>query len=279
MNSIKHHKGYSVTADNIRLFEQSWLPNNIKAIVIIVHGYAEHSDRYAWVASQLTSQDFAVYSFDLRGHGKSEGNRGTINSFDTYLKDLESFINEIRLREVSQPIFLLGHSLGGAISSLFAIRNKFSISGLILSSALIGFSNKLILKSTSLMVLIARIVPTLPITRLDSHKISRDIKVVNSYKDDPLVYQGYISAQMLAAILKAISEIQANSDKIEIPLLILHGTADEIVTMKASQHLYKNISSKQKNVILYDGLYHEILNEPERNKVIFDIKTWIKNQI
>lgn len=280
MKEIKYCEDFFKTTDKLKLYEQFWKPLNPAAIFIIVHGYAEHSKRYDWVARELVSQGFGVYTFDLRGHGKSEGKRGLIKSFDNYLQDFELFLQKVQIREPNKPIFLLGHSMGGAIATLFVIRHQPTLSGLILSSAVLGQIKKNI--SPILIqaaILLGRIVPNLPTISINSHQISRDPEEVKAYKNDPLIYQGTMSAQTLSEILKASSEIKSYSNEIKLPLLILQGTNDLVVAMEGSKELYVNAKSNEKCLKLYECCYHELLNEPEKSKILSDITTWVKKKI
>jgi acylglycerol lipase len=279
MDEIQYRQDFFQTTDNLRLYEQSWRPSNLKAIVVIVHGYAEHSQRYAWVATQLVDRGFAVYTFDLRGHGKSEGERCFVESFDRYLTDLEVFLTRVKVKEPNHPIFLLSHSMGGTISSLFIIRQQPKLGGVILSSSFLGIGNHIPLILVRAMILIGRLLPKLPTLRLDSRGISRDPDRVRAYETDPLICHKPILARTLAEILKAISEINSRSNEIKLPLLILHGTGDRLVTMEGSKRLYAKAKSQNKSLKLYEGFYHELLNEPEKVEVVSVITIWLQKQL
>ena len=181
----------------MKLFEHTWLPREeARAVVVIVHGYAEHGGRYGHVGEFLARRGYAVYAFDLRGHGRSEGERAFVNSFDEYLDDAGSFLETVRGRNPGRPLFLLGHSLGGAIATLFTIERKPDIRGLVLSGPLIKFSSGISPVHKALALLVGSIFPRLPAAkRLDSRFISRDPRVVDQYERDPLVYRGWTLAR------------------------------------------------------------------------------------
>jgi acylglycerol lipase len=264
------------TLDGLRLFEQSWLPQiESKAAIIIVHGYAEHCARYGHVASHLNAHGYSVYSFDLRGHGRSEGARSFIRSFDDYLSDLDLFLSRVQRRETGKPIFILGHSMGGAISVLFAISRKPDINGMILSAAALKISDSISPLLVRLSLLIGRLFPKLPTIKLNSSAISRDPEVVNRYDSDPLIYRGSILAGSGAELVLATNRIQAQLSAVSLPLLILHGTGDQISDAEGSRQLYTSASSLDKTIKLYEGFYHEILNEPERAQVLADLVEWL----
>ncbi|MBF2047321.1 MAG: alpha/beta hydrolase [Elainella sp. C42_A2020_010] len=280
MNKTDHRENFFKTADNLDLYEQSWRPSDPVAVVVIVHGYAEHSGRYQWVTSQFGQQGFAVYMFDLRGHGKSAGVRGFVRSFDDHLADLELFLKRVEQQEPDKPIFLLGHSMGGAIAALFTIRHQPRLQGLVLSSAVLGLSSRLsprlVQITTQVTAVLSNWLPGLPTLLLDRRAICRDPMILTSYETDPLVYRQRMPMRTLVGILKTIAEIQARITEVEMPLLVLHGTADRLVTMEGSQKIYSSISGETIQLKLYEGFYHELLNEPGKEQVLADIIAWLR---
>jgi acylglycerol lipase len=278
MSYIYYDEEILESTDNFNLYSQSWRSTNSVAVVVVVHGYAEHSGRYQWAALKLVDRGFAFYTFDLRGHGRSLGARNIMPSFDDYLADLATFLERVKLKEPNKPIFLFGHSMGGTIAALFAIRQKPLISGLILSSAILVNRDisTLLLRTT---ILVGHLLPKFPILSLDSQMISRNPKVIKIYEADSLVYHGRMPARTLLGIIRAIVEIQSRANELELPLLILHGTEDRLVSIEGSKILYSYVSSKDKSIELYDGLYHELLNEPERVQILSDIELWLSNHL
>jgi acylglycerol lipase len=279
MPSVDHHENFFKTADDLTLYEQRWQPADPIAAVVIVHGYAEHSGRYQWAAAQLVEQGFTVYTFDLRGHGKSQGVRGFVRSFTHYLSDLEIFLQRVQLQEPPKPLFLLGHSMGGAVAALFTIRHKPMLSGLVLSSGVLAVPGKVSPLLVWAAPFIAQLVPKLPTLSIDRRTLSRDPEIVRRYESDPLVYHGRIPARTSAEILKAIAEIQSRMHELELPLLILHGTEDALASVDGSKTVYSGVNAKDKCLKLYDGFYHELLNEPERMQVLSDITMWLRNHL
>lgn len=279
MERDRHFEGFFKVADNLELYEQCWRPEDPIAAVVVVHGYAEHSGRYGWVASQLVTQGFAVYAFDLRGHGNSPGDRVFVRSFDDYFADLEIFLQRIQTKEPGKPLLLLGHSMGGAISALFTIRKKPGLHGLVLSSAALATSDDISPLLARVAPVISWLLPKLPTVLLDSSAISRDPEVVRRYKTDSLIYQGRIPARTSAEILRAIAEIQSRAHEMDLPLLLLHGTADRLTNVEGSKTVYANASAKDKSLKLYNGFYHELLNEPERAQVLSDITSWLRGRL
>jgi alpha-beta hydrolase superfamily lysophospholipase len=267
------------------LYEQVWLAPHPAAVLIVVHGFGEHSSRYAVIAQQFATQGVTVYAFDLPGHGRSPGARGQVCSIDQLAWDVICFGQQVAAREPDQPLFLLGHSLGGAITTRTVMllhdcqlpataQLRHSLKGLILSAALLG------LRAESpfthwLVPLLGRYSPNLPLVRLNSRWISRDPAVVRAYESDPLVYHSKMTAKTIAAIFTAISAIHTHWHLIQVPLLILHGTADRLVPPDGSQWLYEQAGSANKQIQLYEGLYHELLNEPEKEAIEQRILAWM----
>lgn len=278
MSDIDYREYLFETADHSKLYAQSWRPQNPLGVIVIVHGYAEHGGRYRWAALQFADRGFAVYTLDLRGHGKSSGVRNMVQSFEDYLADLAAFLEKVRSEEPNKPLFLLGHSLGSAIVALFTIRYKPLLSGLITSGAFLMNRNipKILVQ---LVILVGRLMPKLPAMFLDAETLSRDPKIVNAYKADPLIGSGDIRVGTIAKVLKAIVEISNRMNEIEVPLLIMHGTADRSADVEGSKRFFSGASSKDKSLKLYDGFYHELLNEPERMKVLSDINIWLHQQL
>ncbi|MFQ5952948.1 MAG: alpha/beta hydrolase, partial [Candidatus Omnitrophota bacterium] len=267
---MQHNEETFKTTDCLDIFAQWWRPGaEPKAVVVIVHGYAEHSSRYTHVAEYLIRHGYAVYAFDLRGHGRSEGTRAFVRSFDDYLADLACFLTRVNKREQGKPIFLLGHSMGGTIVTLFAVTRQSDVRGLILSGTLLKTPEDISSLSLYFSRIASYIFPKLPvIKKVDSRLISRDPRVVARYENDPLVYRGNMLAGEAAQINRAINLIRIRMESISLPLLILHGTADGLVDVEGSKELYNRAGSADKTLKLYESFYHEVLNEPDKERVL-----------
>jgi acylglycerol lipase len=279
MGNIDYCEYLFKTANNTSLYGQSWRPTHSLGVVVIVHGYAEHSGRYQWAALQFVDRGFTIYTFDLRGHGKSSGARNIVRSYDDCLTDLATFIQQVKLKEPDKPLFLFGHSFGGTIAALFAIRSQPLLNGLVLSSAFFGANRHISKLSLRLLMLVGHLFPKFPTLFLDSQTLSRDLGVVEIYKADLLVGSGRMPARTLSEMLKATAEIQDRTNEIELPLLVLHGTADRLVSMEGSKNFYLNVGSKDKSIELYDGCYHELLNEPEKVQILSNIEVWLREHL
>lgn len=257
--------------DGIKLNLQRNLVENPKAVIIIVHGLAEHLGRYDYVVSKLNKWCYSVYRFDNQGHGKSEGKRGYIENYNNFSQDVDEIVDLVKSENEEVKVFLLGHSMGGMISTLYGINFKNKVDGIILSAGVTADKAKLIESNKD-----TNDDEKIPNSLGDL--ICTDKKVVDDYKNDPLVCHT-IFGKIYKECYKAINYIHENRSKFEYPVLILHGTDDMIVSCEDSRELYYNISSNDKILKFYGSLYHEIMNEFKKDKVLDDINAWIKKRI
>jgi acylglycerol lipase len=264
------------TQDGIRILMTRDFTEHPRALVVLVHGICEHSGRYLSTASRFNDWGYSVYRFDLRGHGRSGGERGYVESYERFIEDTDLVITTARQENPGLPIFLLGHSMGGFISVAYGVKHPNRLSGLIHSGAAVtvlpavkdlgeGFDfNALALT---------------PIPNSLSNLISRDPEVVKSYDDDPLVLKEFTMKLMGEIFITGVDWLLQHLGDYRYPCLILHGGDDQIIPSEASRSLYEQITSKDKQLKIYDGLYHEILNEPEKETVLADIHQWIEARI
>jgi len=267
------------TADNFEIFEQTWSCKEPKGVVLITHGIAEHSGRYAHVAQSLVEGGYTTVAFDLRGHGKSSGKRNFVKSFQDYLNDLQEVLDRTQNTYPDLPLFLLGHSMGGGIVSLYTIERSPQVKGILLSGPSVKVSDDISPFLQKMSSFISAVLPKLPVLKLESDAISKDPAVREDYDTDPLNYRGAILARTGAELLRATKAISAHSNVIELPILIMHGSSDKLSDVSGSEMLYANVSSEDKTLKIYEGLYHEILNEPEQDEVKQDILAWLDAHI
>jgi alpha-beta hydrolase superfamily lysophospholipase len=262
--------------DRLTLGAQSWGPEGpARAAVVLVHGLIEHSGRHANTAVELVRQGFAVHALDLRGHGRSEGRRGDVRSFDQYLLDLDVFFARVRAAEGDRPLYLLGNSMGGLIVSLWTALRKPQIAGLILTGPLLSLADRLYPRLRHLAAAANHVVPWLRAPRIPFDWFTRDPKAVDSFRRDPLVCQCGFTVRVAAEVRRAMREVSARAASLQDPLLILHGGNDHICGPAGSRALYAKAGSADKTLHVYDGLYHEVLDEPERETVLADMTTWL----
>ena len=279
---MQHDAGTILTDDGLTLATRRWTPHeHPKAAVVVVHGISEHSGRHAHLAAHLMLHDYLVYSFDLRGHGRSEGEpRVYVDSFDNYLDDLDTFLAHVRSEIGDLPLFLLGHSLGGGIAAYYVIeRGADDLAGLVLSSAALKIPADLSPILQKAAGVLSRYLPKTPVTKLDTSHLSRDPAVVRAYEEDPLVYTGGVRPRVGAEILRVSEHIQSHTDAFTLPLYLFHGTGDKVTDPAGSQFVYEHAPSEDKTLNLYDGLYHETMNEPERDEVLDDLTAWLDARV
>ncbi|WP_446897122.1 alpha/beta hydrolase [Clostridium sp. LBM24168] len=265
------------TFDGIELFYKKNLVEKPKAVLIVVHGLCEHLGRYDYFTKKLNDFGYNVYRFDNRGHGKSGGERGYVENFQYFFDDADLFVNMARSENENVPIFMFGHSMGGFITAGYGMKYQNKLSGQILSGAAVidlpafkTIKNSIDFDKN----------PFEKVPNALSNLICRDQEVVSAYNEDPLVLKESNVKLLGEAFVKGPIWIENNVKKYNYPCLILHGGNDQIVINEASKWLYENVSSLDKNLKIYPGCYHEILNEKdEKNVVIDDIHHWIEKRI
>jgi len=275
---MEHKTDNLVSNDGIRLFTKSWLIDESIADLILVHGYSEHSGRYQWVTKILNENKINVHSFDLRGHGQSEGERAYVSSFGQFLDDLHTFIEYLDLKD--GRIFLFGHSLGGLIVTRYLIKHPDTkCNGVVLSSPALKVGDNISPILVKVSSIISALFPKLKTTRSDSQYLSRDPKVVEDYDNDPLVYHDGVKSRIGGEIVRTMLEVRKFYQDFKFPILIMQGSADKLVDPQGSQWMYNEILSEDKTLEVLPGLYHEILHEPEKEEIITKMIDWIKNRV
>lgn len=273
---MPHKEARFAAPDGLELYEQCWLPDSApKAVVALAHGVNEHSGRYAELAEVLNQRGFALWAMDLRGHGRSAGPRAWVERFDDYLADLHVFLDRVRCGAPCERIFLMGHSMGGAIAALYAITRRPQLQGLILSAPALVIGGRVFPLLRHLAGVVSRLFPRLRLVRLGCRFVSRDPAVVERFRNDPLVYHGRFPVRTGAEILRSAARIGEQMEQVRLPLLILHGTGDVVTDAEGSRRLYARAASADKTLCLYPGLYHEVLSEPEKDRVRADLLNWL----
>jgi len=273
-NVVTHQEGTLTTSDGLTLYTQSWRAAQPNAILVLVHGISEHSTRYRHVGEYLAERGYTVHTMDLRGHGRSPGKRILVRSIDEHSQDVGALLKWARQQAAGQPLFLLGHSMGGLIVAYHTLSQSPELRGVILS----GPALKLDGASPILVAvghLLAKVYPTLPMATLDTDGISRDPAIAKANKADPLIYHEGVPAATALAMVKAVEQVQKQAAAFHWPLLILQGTADRLVNPEGSKLFYTHAGSTDKTLRLYEGLYHEVLNEPEKEQILAELVEWL----
>lgn len=262
----------------VAIFTRSWHPvSTPRGVIVISHGFNSHSGQYVRSAKQFVAAGLAVYALDHRGRGKSGGERFHVESFADYVDDLATFIRQVKTREPGLPVFLLGHSAGGVIASIYAVDHQSELAGLVSES----FAYKLPAPAFALSALkgLGWLAPHLRVLKLKNGDFSRDPEVVESMNRDPLIAGENETAKTVAALVRADEKLKTSFPLIELPLLILHGTKDRAALPEGSRLFRDTAGSKDKTLKLYDGAFHDLLNDVDGDKVAADIIAWIDKRI
>ena len=266
------------SSDRTRIFMHSWHPVlNARGIVVIVPGFNAHGGRYQWVAEQFNTGGLAVYAVDLRGRGKSDGERFYIEAFADYVSDVAAVVEQARLQDPALPVFLLSHSAGGVIACFYALEHQHELSGLICES----FAFELPAPDIALAALrgLSHIVPHVHVVRLEAKDFSRNPTVVEAMNNDPLIAGEAESTQTIAEMARAGARLRDLFKQITLPVLILHGTADKIAKPSGSQHFFDAAGSGDKSLQMYKGGFHDLINDTGKELVMSDISQWIDRRL
>ena len=280
--AYQHHiRVLTTTADPVELFWQQWVPDGaVERVLVFQHGIGEHAGRYQHLLDAFDNTGTACYALDARGHGRSPGRRGYLTTFEHFADDLGDLVRVARAENDEQPVFLMGHSLGGAIALDFALRpgNQAHLRGLILSSALIELPRS---PSNRMLKAIAKVIaPVLPgvvlDTRLRQTHLSRDAEAIAAYRTDPLVH-GKASIALGHRLYALSQHFYERADQLTVPVYLFHGTADRITAPEGSRKFFERLTTANKKLNLYEGLYHETMNElpTDREKVLRDLREWV----
>ena len=268
--------GHVRGSGGVSLYWQAWLPvGTPRAVVALAHGGLEHGGRYGHVADRLTHAAIATYAIDFRGHGRSGGRAGQIQRMSLLVKDLDRLVRLAAERHPDVPTFVLAHSLGAMVALEYVVSGDRDIAGLILSGTGIDVSGIPKVQAKVAKVLSAA-TPNLGLMKLASAGVSRDPAVVRAYDEDPLVFRGRAPMRTAAELLVSADRVSPQLGSVRLPLLVLHGGADVIATPAGARMVYARAGSVDKTLNVYDGLYHEIFNEPEKENVLDDVVKWIE---
>ena len=262
----------------LKIFTRSWQPEGkTRGVVVIVHGLNSHSGQYLWVGEQFAAKDLAAYAIDLRGRGRSEGERYYVEKMEDYADDVATLVRIAKSENPGLPVFVLGHSVGGVVSCVYALDHQSEIDGLICES----FAYDLPVPEIALLFLkgLSYITPHTHVFTLKNEIFSRDPLVVDSMNNDPLIKGESQPAQIARVLVDAESRLNEEFPLIKLPVLILHGTADKATNPSGSQFFYDTTGSTDKTLKLYEGHYHDLLNDINKEVVMADINDWIDARV
>jgi acylglycerol lipase len=266
------------SAGGVRIHVRSWeAEGSPRAVVVICHGVNSHGGQHAWTAEQFAGRGLAVFALDLRGRGKSEGERYYVEDVADYVADVAVTIRTAKDRYPGLPVYLLGHSAGGVVSCTYALDNQDEIAGLICES----FAFQVPAPGFVLAAVkgISHIAPRLPVLTLHMKDFTRDPAALAVLEADPLTKGESQPAATVAALVRADERLHDNFDKITLPVLILHGTEDKATVCKGSEFFHAHAGSMDKTLKLYQGHYHDLLNDIGKEQVFEDIAGWIEARL
>ncbi len=262
--------------DGLALHGRGWRPDaEARAVICLVHGLGEHSGRYGHMGEAFNHAGYALMTFDLRGHGRSDGSRGHAPNYAALMTDISALLNEVKLHYPSLPRFLYGHSLGGNLVIHYALREHPNLAGIIASAPLLRTASKPPTWKLAMLRAMVGVWPSLSIPNgLETSALSRDPKVVLAYQNDPLTHDR-ISARLAMNMLRYGQWNLEHAAEFPLPLLLMHGDADRITSAQASRDFAAQANTRC-TLKIWNGLYHELHNEPEQNQVLDDILEWLE---
>ncbi|HTF36411.1 MAG TPA: lysophospholipase [Myxococcota bacterium] len=258
------------------LFRRSWLPPEPERVLVVAHGFAEHSGRYDGLGAWFAARGVAVHALDHQGHGRSAGPRGHIASFDHLLDDLEVFLRLVQREHPDHSVTLLGHSMGGLLVAALVCERRPAVSAAVTSSAALALSAGVSRVRIAAARLLRRVMPRVSLASgLDPNGLSRDPEVVRRYLEDPLVFRR-MTASFAAELIAAVERIAQTTQEVALPMLVMHGGEDPICSPEGSRAFFQRVRGTGSALRIYPKLRHEIFNEPEQEDVFQETLEWLR---
>lgn len=257
-----------------------WTPDTgVRGVVALAHGYGEHARRYDHVAQRFGEAGLATYALDHRGHGRAGGKRVRVRDMKEYVSDYRTLVSIATAGNPGATRIVLGHSMGGGIAFAYGVQYPDEYDLMVLSGPAIAAHTGVSKAKALIGKAVGSILPDLPIESIDADLVSRDPVVVADYKADPLVYRGKIPAGIGKALLLVGESMPERAPGITAPLLVVHGEDDQLVSAEGSRRLVECVGSTDCELKVYPELYHEVFNEPERDRVLDDVVSWIQARL
>lgn len=267
-----------ISTQGVKVFVRSWTPERPpRALLVVCHGFNAHGGHFAWAAEQFLSVGLTVVAFDFRGRGRSEGERFYVEDIDEYVGDLTSTIALVKSRYPRLPIFLLGHSAGGVVAATYLVERQAGIAGFICES--VAFQLPAPAFALAVIKGLSRLVPRLPVLTIRNEAFSRDPRAVEALNTDVLTAREWQVAATVAALIRANERLRGQFSRLTLPLLIMHGTADRVTNPRGSRFLYDAAGATDKTLRLYEGHYHDLLNDVGKEQVVADMQQWIVDRL
>ena len=275
---IRRSESHLTVSAGRALFRRSWVPPQPERVVVLVHGYAEHSGRYEAMGAWLAERGCAVHAYDQQGHGRSDGLRGFARDFSDLLDDLDAVLEAVKAEHPESPTFVVGHSMGGLVAAAWAVERGGGAVGVVTSGAALSLTA--VVSRTRLLLLrtLRRVMPRQTIPQpIAPEALSRDPEVGRVYAADPLVFQR-ITLSLAAEMFDAGTRTLASAGEVRLPMLLLHGEDDPLCAAQGSRTFFEQLTTAGSELKLYAGLRHEIFNEPEREQIFADLLDWMRKR-
>jgi len=272
-------ESWTASRDGTRLFYRRWPVERPRAVIGIIHGYADHSGRYSHVAALLNAMGLDVFAIDLRGHGRSDGERGYVSRFERYHEDVDALLERVAAESDASKLFVLGHSMGGLIAMHYGLHHETDWQGAVISSPFLGVHGKIPIFKRLIGRGMSAVHPrfSLP-SGLKAAHVSHDPQIVRDYADDPLVFD-VATARWFTEAERAIGQVEGGAAAFEMPCLFVQAGDDRIADATRVKPLFDAIGSADKTYVAYPGFYHEVLNETDREKVLKDVEAWLVSRL
>jgi len=266
------------SAKGVKIFVRSWSPESKpRAVVVVCHGVNAHGGQYTWVGEQFVDSGLATFALDFRGRGKSDGERFYVEDVADYVSDVAATVKLAKSRHPGLPVFLLGHSAGGVVSSVYVLENQAELAGFICES----FAFQVPAPGFALAAIkgLSHIAPRLPVLKLKNEDFTRDPAALEALNNDPLTAHEVQPAITVAALVRADERLRQEFPLITLPVLIMHGTSDKATVCHGSEFFFETVGSKDKSLKLYEGHFHDLLNDVGKEAVMADVKAWIDSRL
>jgi acylglycerol lipase len=264
--------------DGLKIFYRSWLPTGApRGVVLLCHGFNSHSGQYGWLAQQLVLAGFAAYAGDMRGRGRSDGERFWVGRFSDYVDDVAGVADIARSRHPALPLFVLGHSAGGVVSAVYVLNNQDKVAGFICES--FAYRVPAPPGGLTLIKLLSGVLPNMPALKLNNAHFARNPDMVRQLNADPLIANETQPLKTVAEMVRGTDILKASFGKITVPTLITHGTMDRATLPAGSRVFYRKSGARDKTLKLYDGHYHDLFADTGREKVAAETISWIAGHL
>jgi alpha-beta hydrolase superfamily lysophospholipase len=264
----------------LNIVYDTWTPEVApRAVVVLAHGFGEHARRYDHVTQRFGDAGLITYALDHRGHGRSGGKRVYLKSLDEYTADFATLVGIAGKEHPDLPRIVLGHSMGGAIVFAYGTEHPADYDLMVLSGPAVAAQAAVSPMLAAVGKAVGAVLPGVPVQELDATAVSRDPEVVAAYRADPLVYQGKVPAGVARALLLVGDTMPQRASGFTKPLLVVHGAEDRLIPASGSERLVECVASADVHLKTYPELYHEVFNEPERDRVLDDVVAWIEARL